>query len=177
MQKAFDLHLKLKKLAETADEARKLIREGAIRNAEDACDVMVLAAREATPHEGDGKRRGQNVITGELEAHWEAEFIRKETKSSLGKVVLHNDMDYASYVQNGHKLKRHFVPWLYVDGMGTISYEVNHAQPMFGLVVGTKTKYVKGVDMVGPAIKAFNESFDFMNQTLMEQVAELFNIK
>jgi hypothetical protein len=165
---------KLRELSKKSEDAIQKYRDGVKRNAEDACDVMALAAKEHTPHPGDGKRRGFNVITGELSAHWEARFIAADPGSSyLGNVTLTNDMDYASYVQNGHRLTRHFVPWLYVDGMGTISYETNHAQPMFGMVVGTKTKYIKGVDMVGPAIKAFNESFTKMNNDLLKQILDL----
>jgi hypothetical protein len=53
--------------------------------------------------------------------------------------------------------------------MGTLSYETDHNQPMFGLVVGTKTPYVKGVDMVGPAVKAFIESFDKSTQKVLDK--------
>lgn len=177
MAKEFDLKDKLRQLAQKSEQARRMLKEGIARNAEDACDVMVLAAREHTPHEGDGKKRGFNVITGELEAHWQAEFKREDGENTVGTVTLSNDMSYASYVQNGHKLTKHFVPWLYVDGMGTISYETNHNQPMFGMMVGTKTHYVDGKDMVNPAIDAFNESFDRMNEDLFEQLGEFFNIK
>jgi hypothetical protein len=167
----------LRELGKKSKSALKKYREGVIKNAEDACDVMALAAKEHTPHPGDGKPRGFNVITGELSAHWESRFIAADKGSDyLGTVTLTNDMQYASYVQNGHRLTRHFVPWLYVDGMGTISYETNHAQPMFGMVVGTKTKYVKGVDMVGPAIKAFNESFKKMNDDLAKQILDIDDI-
>lgn len=176
MKKEFKLPQQLKKLLAKSQIAQQKYKLGVRRNAEDACDVMVLAAREHTPHEGDGKKRGFNVITGELEAHWEARFVVHAFSDTVGSVILSNDMQYASYVQNGHRLTRHFVPWLYVDGMGTISYETNHAQPMFGMVVGTKTKYVKGVDMVGPAIKAFNESFKKMNDDLAKQILDIDDI-
>lgn len=169
----FTLHKKLQELCKKSILRREQYREGVIKNAEDACDVMVLAAREHTPHKGDGKKRGVNVITGELEAHWEAQFIAASPNDkNVGKITLSNNMEYASYVQNGHKLTKHFVPWLEIDN-GVINYEPNHNQPLFGIVVGTKTKFVKGVDMVGPAIKAFNKSFKKMNEELVQQLLHI----
>jgi hypothetical protein len=51
-----------------------------------------------------------------------------------------------------------------------LSYETNHNQPLFGLIVGTKTKYVKGVDMITPAIEAFNKTFDELNKRLLDKL-------
>ena len=147
------------------------LKRGIVQNAKDAADVAVLAAREATPHDGDGKSRGFNVITGELEAHWDWEY--RGGGDTLGSIRIFNSMSYAGYVQYGHVMHEHFVPWLYVDGMGTLSYETNHNLPLFGLVVGTKTKYVDGVDMIGPATKAFHETFTRLTLELFREVIVL----
>ena len=52
-------------------------------------------------------------------------------------------MQYASYVNDGHRMDRHFVPGLTVDG-GLL--QRNDAADG-GLIVGTKTTYVPGLYM------------------------------
>jgi hypothetical protein len=159
MKVSFDLKSKLEAISKKAAKANKKIMAKIHQNARDACEAMVEAAREHTPHEGDGKRRGFNVISNSLQDSWHSEFQPSQEKNEVGTVKLENAKSYAVYVQRGHKVNKHFVPWLYKDGTGTISYETDHDQPLFGLVVGTKTPYVKGVDMVGPAHEAFNRAF------------------
>jgi hypothetical protein len=41
---------------------------------------------------------------------------------------------------------------------------------MFGIVVGTKTTYVKGVDMIGPARQAFFEKFNLLNDRTVNRI-------
>ena len=170
MKVKFDLQEKLKQLSKKSKDAQKQLRDGVCQNARDASEVMVQAARWHTPHDGDGKKRGFNVITNSLQEAWHAKFEVSQSGTELGYVHLTNTQYYAEYVQKGHKVPRHFVPWLYKDELGTISYETDHAQPMFGLVVGTKTPYVKGVDMVGPAIEAFDKSFKEANEQLLDEI-------
>ena len=178
MKVKFDLKDKLKQLSEQTKKVQRKLHDGVCQNARDACEVMVEAARSNTPHEGDGKRRGFNVITNSLQEAWHAEFQVSNEGTELGFVQLTNTKYYATYVQKGHKVARHFVPWLYKDDLGTISYETDHAQPMFGLVVGTKTPYVKGVDMVGPAVDAFDKYFKESNEQLLDDVLNgVFNKK
>lgn len=169
MNNTFDLAEQLRKLAEEAKGHERALSKGVERNARIACEAMEQAAKDHTPHSGDGKKRGFNVINDSLQESWVAEYKPSQNKKEVGSVSLTNDKHYAIYVQNGHKMTKHFVPWLYKDGMGTLSYETNHAQPLFGLVVGNKTPFVKGVDMVGPAVDAFNESFDELNEQLLKK--------
>jgi hypothetical protein len=159
MKVTFNLSSKMEAISKNAKKVQKKLMAGIRQNARDACEAMLEAAREHTPHDGDGKRRGFNVISNSLQDSWRAEFQHSQEKNEVGTVKLENSKSYAVYVQRGHKVNKHFVPWLYKDGMGTISYETDHDQPLFGLVVGTKTPYVKGVDMVGPAHEAFNRVF------------------
>lgn len=161
----------LNELIKRIPDIERKLKKGIIQNAKDAADVAVLAAREATPHDGDGKPRGFNTITGELEAHWDWEY--SGGGDTLGSIRIFNSMSYAAYVQYGHVMHQHFVPWLYIDGMGTISYETNHNLPLFGLVVGTKTKYVEGRDMIGPANEAFHETFKQLTLDLFKEVIDL----
>ena len=65
-----ELGEKLRKLMDSVPKMREQIIAGIEQNISDAADVAVLAARHSSPHPNDGKRRGFNVITGELAAHW-----------------------------------------------------------------------------------------------------------
>ena len=70
--------------------------------------------------------------------------------------VLRNNAEYASYVNNGHRMKRHFVPGLYINPeSGLLEYDPS---AKVGIVVGTKTRYVKGEFMVDKAKKAYQEA-------------------
>jgi hypothetical protein len=170
MKTSFDLSQKLKQFAEEARENQRKLRDGIERNARIACEAMEQAAKDHTPHKDDGKPRGFNTITNALQESWVAKYEPSNNKKDVGTVTLTNDKPYAGYVQNGHRVSKHFVPWLYKDGMGTLSYETDHNQPMFGLVVGAKTPYVKGVDMVGPAEEAFDKVFDKLTKKLLNEL-------
>lgn len=163
-----DLGKQLKKYSALMKGASAKLKNAMKRNAEKACESAERAIKEKTPHPGDGKPRGQNVINGALQQAWKVRF---ETGSSnvFGIVVITNEKPYAKYVQEGHRVAKHFVPWLYKDG-SVLSREINHEQSLFGLVVGVKTTYVKGIDMVGAGVKAFNKTFGELNQKLFEKV-------
>lgn len=69
---------------------------------------------------------------------------------------LRNDAQYASYVDQGHRMDRHFVPGLMVNpGTGRLE-RVDPA--LGGIMVGTKTKYVPGVFMSEAGVDAFKDS-------------------
>lgn len=172
MKKIFTINNKMSELAGKAKTYRDRLRRGINKSARIACEAMEEAAKAHTPHRGDGKRRGFNVIRNSLQDSWKAEYTPSHSKNRLGNITLTNSKPYAKFVQNGHRVKRHFVPWLYIDNTGTLSYETNHGQPMFGLIVGTKTPFVKGVDMIGPAEKAFNDTFETLTQKLFGKLEE-----
>lgn len=118
----------------------------------------VEAAQEATPpKEGAGRTFGTNTITGELKAHWATDSkIEPQVSEGEYKTELRNDKEYASYVDQGHRMDRHFVPGLYVNpGSGLLEYDPS---AKVGLVVGTKTKYVKGEFMVDKAKEAYQNT-------------------
>ena len=62
-----------------------------------------------------------------------------------------NDMQYASYVNDGHRVDKHFVPGLYIDpATGLLS--MDPAKPKgVGLMVGAKTTYVEGLHITEAA--------------------------
>lgn len=124
--------------------------------ARDATMRAIEATMDATPPKAGGDRLpGVNTVTGELKAHWETDSTTNPKKIGGGYVTyLANDMEYASYVNDGHRMDRHFVPGLYVDG-GQLNYDPT---AKVGLVVGTKTKYVKGEFMTDKAREAYEKA-------------------
>lgn len=161
------------------------------KNVKLACYEMVAEAKRCTPpHEGE--ERGKNTVTGNMARHWDSSYTIKDNDSI--KVRLFNNVQYASYVENGHRMKKHFVPWLYIDGTGTIARhqpaEANKrskalswlfniffkqkrpdpGEPLFGLVVGTKTKYVPPEHIVEKARKRFFEAYYTLQKNTIDEV-------
>jgi hypothetical protein len=75
-------------------------------------------------------------------------------------------MEYASYVNDGHRVDKHFVPGLIVNGglLERVDEDVG------GIVVGTKTQYVKGLYMKEKAIGKYRTVVRTM---LTQKVREL----
>lgn len=117
--------------------------------AKNATIRAVEKAAELTPPIKDDLR-GTNTRTGEMKAHWGSDSTINPAKSGDSyKTVLANNMEYASYVNDGHRMDRHFVPGLYVNpSSGMLEYDPTAD---VGLVVGTKTAYVPGIFMVDAA--------------------------
>lgn len=117
--------------------------------AKNATIRAVEKATELTPPTKDDLR-GTNTRTGEMKAHWASDSTINPAKSGDSyKTVLANNMEYASYVNDGHRMDRHFVPGLYVNpSSGMLEYDLTAD---VGLVVGTKTAYVPGIFMVDAA--------------------------
>ena len=100
--------------------------------------------------------RGTNTRTGEMKQHWVTDSRPRPVRQGDSYVSeLNNDKQYASFVNDGHRMKRHFVPGLYINPeSGLLEYDPS---AKVGIVVGTKTRYVKGEFMVDKAKKAYQE--------------------
>lgn len=131
-------------------ERFRAISEGATLRA-------IAEAQDHTPpntYEG-GELRGVHMITGELAQHWETDSQADPVHTGSGfTTFLANNQEYASYVNDGHRLDKHFVPGLYVDENGLLSRDLTKDT---GLMVGTKTKYVPGLYMKEKGIDKFEE--------------------
>lgn len=169
IKKLIDFKPKVEKYIPEVQNCLKQLREDVKANAAIACQKTEEVLRRKTPHSDDGKLRGKNMISNSLQNSWHVNYKVGAT-GLFCKVLIENDKEYASYVQFGHRQTKHFVPWLYKDG-GVLSYETNHNQPLFGLTVGGKTPFVKGVDMLGPAEKKFN---DTMNKLMVKSIFNIF---
>lgn len=117
--------------------------------------AAVEAAEIATPPT-EGIRRGVNTITGELKASWrKSSETEPQRRGNAFVTALANNQQYASYVNDGHRMDRHFVPGLYIDPeTGLLNRDLT---AKVGIVVGTKTKYVKGRFMTDKARKKREE--------------------
>ena len=172
MDGVFRLSDKLRAYSKQINKGITAFRKGLEENAVIACGSAKRVAEEHTPHQGDGKRRGNNVITNALQQSWHVDcdiVNRNDRERIYALVTITNDKYYAPFVQYGHRMSVHFVPWLYIDGQRTISRSLNQSGPLFGLTVGRKTPFVKGVDMIGPAIEEFNNVFDRLNTELLKR--------
>lgn len=139
------------------DDAFKAYKAEIRKNLQDACAEAIRVAKETTPPQGEA--RGSNTVTGALADHWQHHIT--ENSDGTYNIEFSNDMQYASFVNNGHRMKEHFVPWLYIDESGLLSrYQPVSGEKVFGLIVGTKTKHVKGANMLEKAEKRFNEVFE-----------------
>lgn len=158
-----------------ATEKAKKLRE---LNIKDARYEMELRAKELTPHNKldnpESGFYGKNTTTGGLASHWGSSQVVTDVDI---KVRLTNDMQYASYVENGHKMKKHFVPGLHIfkeneTDPGVLYYDEEESG---GIVVGTKTKYVKGIHVVPKAKQRFFEVYKMLQQKTIDGINKDLN--
>ena len=116
----------------------------------------VEEAQACTPPNGGDALRGVNMITGELAQHWASDSQTEPVRTG-GRYtsLLANEKEYASYVNDGHRMDRHFVPGLYIDSHGLLSRDLSRN---VGLTVGTKTGYVPGRHMKEQAVQAYEDA-------------------
>ena len=132
--------------ADYGGQLERLARDGTLR--------AVEKATELTPPTGDDLA-GTNTRTGMMKARWAWDSTVEPMGFTSGEyvTVLRNGAEYASYVNDGHRMDRHFVPGLYVNpGSGLLEYNPNKKG---GLVVGTKTTYVEGLHITDQAEKVY----------------------
>lgn len=139
-------------LAARAAEMKRLLPklDQQLREAAAAATLRAVEkAAEMTPPTG-GDLAGTHTRTGEMKQHWATDSqINPKKVGDTYQTALANDKEYASYVNDGHRMDRHFVPGLYInEESGLLEYDPNMDT---GIVVGTKTFYVKGLHMVDAA--------------------------
>lgn len=116
--------------------------------AEAATIAAVDKATEKTPPNGGAGIAGVNARTGDLAQHWTLDSV---TRPVNGKTELANNMQYASYVDQGHRVDRHFTSHLAIEGGMLVGKPAGDG----GLMVGVKTDYVPGRYMVDEAKKKY----------------------
>lgn len=114
----------------------------------------VERAAELTPPTMDDLK-GVNTRSGEMKAHWAADSkTEPEIRGEDFVTALANDKEYASYVNDGHRMDRHFVPGLVINDAGMLDYNPDGKG---GIIVGTRTQYVPGLHMVDEAKETYQK--------------------
>jgi len=140
--------------------------------AEGATIEAVRIAVENTPPNGGAAIAGTNTRSGELAEHWQTDSVTSPMGGALSggssfTTFLNNNMQYASYVNDGHRVDQHFVPGLIING----SLIEESSDGRGGLIVGTKTTYVKGKYMKQKAIGKYRST---VRKELNKRVKEAF---
>lgn len=152
-------------LARRLDELRKQaakVTHNLDRIQEGATIAAVNKAQQATPPNGGAPLAGTNARSGQLAQAWVTD---SKTKPIKGVTVLANNQQYASYVNDGHRMDKHFVPGLHEVG-GMLAYDANYDG---GIVVGTKTQFVEGLYMKEQATDEYIRVCEFeLNKILRE---------
>ena len=105
----------------------------------------VEKATELTPPTMDDLS-GTNTRSGVMKQHWASDSkVIPVRRGDTYVTELSNDKQYASYVNDGHRMDRHFVPGLVINPeSGMLEY---NADGKGGIVVGTRTQYVESLFM------------------------------
>ena len=156
----------LKQRMEQLKKAQEKLPEVLSDIAKNATMAAVEKATELTPPTADDLA-GTGTRTGEMKAHWATDSkIIPEVSGTDYRTFLANDKQYASYVNDGHRMDKHYVPGLMVNPYTGQLEKVN--PNMGGIVVGTKTAYVEGLYMSDAAKKVYEEQVKQESKKLEE---------
>ena len=135
--------------------------------AEGATIEAVRVAAEKTPP-NDGTLAGPNMRSGQMAQHWATDSVTTPvvTGGSV-RTELNNNMQYASYVNDGHRVDKHFVPGLIING----NLLERSPDRSGGIMVGTKTSYAQGKYMKEAGIGRYR---DVVRTELEKRVEEAF---
>ena len=150
---------RLEELRKAQQDIPKIIDEVA----EVATIEAVRKARDNTPPNGNAPLAGTNMRTGVMAASWELDSV---TKPTHGRTILINSQNYASYVNDGHRVDQHYVPGLYPNGGLLERVDPN----VGGIIVGTKTARVPGLFMKEKAIGKYKDTVRNMLQQKVREV-------
>lgn len=99
----------------------------------DTTSVAEVYAKDLTP-----------AVTGDAKAKWQTKKAYKVAKGFRAR--LFNNSEYIGYINNGHRMEPHFVPGEWVGDK--FEYDPFSKD---GVLMGSKTKYVKGKFMLEKA--------------------------
>ncbi len=110
------------------------------------------------------------MLTGELSAAWNKDSIKEPIKVGNSYItILGNNQSYASFVENGHVLNKHFVPGLYIDKAKGVLARETDPEKKVGLIVGTKTRWVKGEFMAEKGKRAYQKAIESLLRKEIER--------
>lgn len=133
----------------------------------EATFAAIEAATDATPPVDD--LSGTHTRSGELKAHWATDSEAVPARRGRKLITyLANHIAYASYVNDGHRMDRHFVPGLYVNPYSDmLEYDPNYPG---GIMVGVKTTYVPGLFMAEKGEEAYGKALDAIADKLLKDL-------
>lgn len=136
-----------KLLANLPSELSDIMRGATLRAVETATDLTPTTGRYLA---------GTNTRSGKMKQQWAKDSKTQPQISGTNIITtLENSQEYASYVNDGHRMDRHFVPGLYVNpATGQLEYDPTAD---VGVVVGTRTQYVQGLFMVDKAKREYKK--------------------
>lgn len=144
----------LKMRARQLREAQPYIEGKIVSACQEATLRAIEKAVNLTPPAGD--LSGTHTRTGGMKQHWATDSrVRPVKKGDRYQTALANNKEYASYVNDGHRMDRHFVPGLYINEESSL-LEFDPGREG-GILVGTKTKYVPGLYMTEAAEEEYTQ--------------------
>lgn len=141
-----------------------------IKNIQEAAtlDAIQAAVEKTPPQEGD--IRGTGTITGTLKSAWARDSIVESKKRDNKYItVLCNNEYYASFVNDGHRMDKHFVPGLMINPYSGLLEKMPPGMEG-GIMVGTKTEYVVGKYMKENAITKYYNSLNNQAERMLENM-------
>lgn len=147
----------LKRLQKAGVKVREIMLEAA----ETATLAAVETATANTPPNGGAPIKGVNTRTGEMSQSWATDS--QTTPSISGNTIttmLCNNKQYASYVNDGHRMDKHFTTHVAIEN-GVL---VGKPDGTGGLMVGTKTSYIPGLYMKEKATGKYKTTVRYMLQ-------------
>ena len=155
---------RIRELHQAGQNVPKILEEVA----EGATIEAVRVATENTPPNGGAAIAGTNTRSGDMAQHWTLDSITEPMGGGPAfTTVLANNMQYASYVNDGHRMDKHFVPGLVING----NLLEQNPDGEGGIMVGTKTSYVEGKYMKEKAIGRYRS---VVRTELEKRVKEVF---
>lgn len=158
--------------AEIAKTKKSLTAQPVRELSKRATWAAVQAATEATPPKLDDLA-GVHARTGRLKRGWQDDSVTEPVLNGrTWETYLKNNVQYAAYVNDGHRMDRHFVPGLYINPYsGELEYDSQRRNDV-GIMVGTKTQYVRGLFMAEAGEKAFEEYVDAFGGKALEEIID-----
>ena len=120
------------------------VRELVIDAAKTGTMAAVETAQEHTPPNGGAPIKGVNTRTGEMAQSWatDSQIIPTVSGDTI-TTMLCNNKKYASYVNDGHHMDKHFTVHVAIENWMLVGKPNGGG----GLMVGTKTSYIPGLYM------------------------------
>ena len=145
----------LKEYAGNFRKKRSDIEARIKRACRDATLRAIETAAELTPPTTDDLS-GTNTRSGGMKQHWATDSDPEpKVQGDEYTTTLGNNKVYASYVNDGHRMDKHFVPGLTINPYsGLLEFNPDGKG---GIVVGTKTPYVPGIFMTDKAKETYKK--------------------